>query len=118
MGSRPARSRLGADHGSVVAEFALVVPALLSVLGLALMGAGAGVQAIRLSDAAAVVARQTARGGADSVPATLAALAPGAAMDTTSEGDLICVRLTRAVALGPVDAVELAGRSCAPSAGG
>jgi len=115
---RTVRPRLAADDGSVVAEFALVVPALLSVLGLAVMVAGAGVQTIRLADAAAVVARQTARGGADSVPGTLAALAPGAVMVTSVEGDLICVRLTRSVDLGPVEAVQLSGRSCAPTAGG
>ncbi|MDY0944534.1 TadE family type IV pilus minor pilin [Frigoribacterium sp. CFBP9039] len=114
----PGRSRFPSDVGSVTAEFAVVVPALLSVVGLALVGAGAGMQAIRLSDAAAVVARQTARGGGDAVPATLAALAPGASVSTSSEGDLVCIRLTRVVALGPVEGLELTGRSCAPRAGG
>ena len=112
------RALRGAD-GSVVAEFAVVVPAVVAVVGAALIGVGAGVQAVRLADAAAVAARQTARGDAASVPGTLSALAPGAVIATTVDGELTCVHLTRAVSLGPlVGPVALTGRSCAPQAGG
>lgn len=117
-GTAPLLRSLRGDDGSVVAEFAVVVPAVVAVVGAALIGVGAGVQAVRLADAAAVAARQTARGDAASVPGTLAALAPGAVIATTVDGDLTCVRLTRAVSLGPlVGPVALTGRSCAPQAG-
>ena len=66
------------DTGSVTAEFAVVLPAVILVVALAVGAVGASAQSVRLADAAAVVARQTARGDVDSVPGTLAALAPGA----------------------------------------
>jgi Flp pilus assembly protein TadG len=107
------------DDGSVTAEFAVVLPAVLVVVALAVGAVGAASQSVRLADAAAVAARQTARGDAGSVPATLAALAPGAASSSSVEGAVVCLSLARPVSLGPLSGVvTLRARSCAPSAGG
>jgi len=120
---RPARGarpvpRLRHDRGSVTAEFAVTVPALLAVVGLVVAATGAARQSVALADAAAVVARQTARGDESAVPGTLARLAPGASATSSVEGDLVCVRVERAVDVGPLaGVVVLSSRSCAPGLG-
>ena len=112
-------SRVLRDTGSVTAEFAVVLPAVLAVLALAAGAVGASAQSVRLADAAAVAARQTARGDVDSVPATLTALAPGAESSASIEGTIVCLTVARAVSLGPLSGVvTLRARSCAPTAGG
>ncbi|TWX40200.1 hypothetical protein ES689_01650 [Frigoribacterium sp. ACAM 257] len=115
MGSAAVRR----DVGSVTAEFAVVLPAVLAVVALAVGAVGASAQSVRLEDAAAVAARQTARGDADSVPRTLASLAPGAVSSSSDDGSLVCLTVARPVSLGPLSGVvTLRARSCAPSAGG
>ena len=112
-------SRVLRDTGSVTAEFAVVLPAVLAVVALAVGAVGASAQSVRLADAAAVAARQTARGDVDAVPGTLAALAPGARSDSSIEGSIVCLTVSRAVSLGPLSGVvTLRARSCAPTAGG
>ena len=107
------------DVGSVTVEFAVVLPAVLAIVALAVGAVGASAQSVRLADAAAVAARQTARGDLESVPVTLAALAPGASSSSSLEGEVVCLALTRPVSLGPLSgAVTLRARSCAPAAGG
>jgi Flp pilus assembly protein TadG len=107
------------DAGSVTAEFAVVLPAVLAIVALAVGAVGASAQSVRLADAAAVAARQTARGDLDSVPGTLAALAPGALSTSSVEGAIVCLTVTRPVSLGPLSGVvTLRARSCAPAAGG
>jgi len=107
------------DTGSVTAEFAVVLPAVIVVVALAVGAVGASAQSVRLADAAAVAARQTARGDVDSVPETLAALAPGAESSSSLQGAIVCLTVARAVSLGPLSGVvTLRARSCAPTAGG
>jgi Flp pilus assembly protein TadG len=106
------------DGGSVTAEFAVVLPAVLAVVALAVGAVSASSQSVRLADAAAVAARQTARGDAASVPGTLAVLAPGAVSRSSVDGTVVCLSLARPVSLGPLSGVvTLRARSCAPSAG-
>jgi hypothetical protein len=102
----------------VTAEFAMTVPALVVVVSLVVAGLGVTSQSVRLADAAAVVARQTARGDGGSIAATLARLAPGATVSESSGSGLVCVDLRRDARLGPVGGVvTLTSRSCAPTAG-
>ena len=115
---RPARGALGDDRGSVTVEFAVVLPAVLLVAGLVVASAGASAQAVRLADAAAVSARQAARGDGGAVPDTVARLAPGASLTTSEEAGLVCVGLRRPVDVGPLaGVVVLTARSCAPGLG-
>lgn len=97
------RSRSG-DSGSVTAEFAAVIPAVMLVLAGSLLCLQLGSQQLRLQDAAAVTARALARG--DAAPSLA-----GASRTTRVEGDLLCARL--ALAAQPPLFIELAAESCA-----
>ena len=92
------------DRGSVTAEFAAVIPAVMLVLAASLACMQLGSQQLRLQDAAAITARALARG--DAVPSL-----PGAALATTARGDLVCARLT--LDAQPPFFVALAAQSCA-----
>ncbi|WP_157489643.1 hypothetical protein [Frigoribacterium sp. Leaf44] len=74
---------------------------LVLVPTLVIANFGVTSQSVPLAVAVAVVARQTARGDRGSVGATLARLAPGAAMSESVGADLVCVDLRREVRVGP-----------------
>lgn len=108
------------DAGSVTAEFVVVVPAVVLLLALCLSAMQLSGRQLRLQDAAAGAARSAARGdGAASAAGLVERLAPGAALEVTASGDLMCVRLDAdgGLAGGLFAAVPLAARSCAPRGG-
>jgi hypothetical protein len=103
--------------GTVTAEFAIVLPAVLFVVAVAVGALGLAADAIRLADAAGVAARAEGRGDHALAVSAVANLVPGAAVSVT-HGDLVCVRLTRSATLGPLPgAVPLSENSCAPADG-
>ena len=104
------------ERGSVTAEFAIALPAVVLVLACCLSGLQVAGQQLRLQDAAASAARAAARGGD---PGAAARLAPGASVATWSDGDLVCARLeTRSTALlGTLMAPTLSATSCALGGG-
>ena len=77
------------DRGSVTAEFAAVVPAVILLLACCLAALQIAGQQLRLQDAAADVSRSIARGGGSSEAARV-----GAAVSVTQNGDLVCARLS------------------------
>lgn len=97
------------DEGSVTAEFAAVVPAVLLMLACCLAGLQLAGQQIRLQDAAAATARSLARG--DPAPAF-----GGTAIATRVDGTLLCARLT-ASSIAPLIPLQLAAESCALQGG-
>jgi len=106
------------EEGTVTAEFAIVLPAVFVLVAACIGAMGVASQAVRLSDAASVVARQAGRGDGGRIESTLATLAPGATV-SIERGDLVCVALELSARLGPFDSVvPLTARSCAPSDGG
>lgn len=112
----PSRSRecgAGSERGSVTAEFAIAVPAVVLVLA-ACLGAMtvAGAQ-VRLQDAAAAAARSVGRGDGVGV---VARLAPGATAEQWTDGDLVCVAVSGSATLLAVP-VAIVARSCALGAG-
>lgn len=108
------RRRLGDDRGSVVAEFAVALPAVVLVLLLGMGALAAGARHVRLQDAAADAARLAARGeSAERVEATVAAGSPGATATIERQGDLVCVTATVPSGLPAV----LVARSCALAGG-
>jgi Flp pilus assembly protein TadG len=111
--------RLRADRGSVVAEFAVAMPAVLLVLATALGGVHlAGLQ-LKAQDASADAARSYARGdSAGVVAARLARQLPGARVVRVARGDLVCARVTVAPT-GPIArlGVRVGATSCALSGG-
>ncbi len=84
--------RPGDERGSVVAEFAVALPAVLLVLLLCIAALGAGARLVRLQDAVADAARLAARGEpADRVQAAVAVAATGATAVIEDRGDIVCV---------------------------
>ena len=112
-------ARLRSESGSVVAEFAIAMPAVLLVLGVALGGTQlAGLQ-LRAEDAAADAARMLGRGDGAAVGSHLATQLPGASWSRSDDGDLVCVVVTAAPG-GPASALGLRARAvgCALADGG
>jgi Flp pilus assembly protein TadG len=108
--------RLGcakADRGSVTAEFAAVVPAVLLLLACCLVGMQITGQQVRLQDAAADVSRSVARGGG-----TAAATAVGASVAVAHRGDLVCATLRARSAASGALSISLSASSCALAGGG
>lgn len=112
------RRLVGGDRGSVAAELALALPAVVLTL---LLGAGALSAASRqvsLQDAAADAARLLGRGeGAGAAAGAVSAAVPGAGIASRSEGDLVCVTASTEVAIGGLLTLPLHASSCALSGG-
>jgi Flp pilus assembly protein TadG len=108
------------DRGSVTAEFAAAVPAVVIVLVCCLAGVQVVGQQVRLQDAAAIVARSVGRGETDAVALGRAQhLAPGSRLAIAATGDLACATLDQP-ADGPTGVlrITLTARSCALADGG
>ncbi|TDN92110.1 TadE family type IV pilus minor pilin [Microbacterium sp. BK668] len=107
--------RLGGERGSVVAEFAVALPAVALVLLFGLGALSAGARQVRLQDAAADAARLVARGEPDAAAGAVVSRAvPGATAAVHPAGDLVCVTAT---ASAGVAALELSATSCALGGG-
>ncbi len=103
------------DRGSVTAEFAVTLPAVLLVLALAVSGIQAGAQQVRLQDAAADAARTLARGDtAGSTAAIARARVPGSSLSSSTRGDLLCATLSARLR-GPagIAGLETSATGCA-----
>jgi Flp pilus assembly protein TadG len=108
------RPRLGDDRGSVVAEFAVALPAIVLVLLVALGMLSAGGRQVRLQDAAADAARLAARGESDArVRGSISTAVPGATSSIGARGDLVCVTVSAPGMLG----FDLSAASCALAGG-
>ncbi|MEO7148177.1 MAG: hypothetical protein ABIW81_06665 [Terrimesophilobacter sp.] len=105
-----ARREIGAQTGSVTAEFAAVMPAVVLVLGCCLGGMQLATVQARLQDSASTVARSAARG--DSTPS--ASLGRGEATILSRHGNLLCASVTRdgSVLFGIFGVVNLTATSC------
>lgn len=98
-------ARPSSDRGSVSAEVAVSLPALLVVFGLCVNGMMAGVQRLVLTDQTAAVARLVSRGNTLEQAQGIMGV-QGVTVHT--EGDLVCVVAVRPLGIFPVTA-----RSCA-----
>lgn len=111
------RSRLGRvlreDHGVVSAEFAIVLPAVLVVLGLVIGGVMLTAHRVTLVSAAADVARLEARGDLAVAGERLAALPHAASVARSSRGALHCVTLESRPGVGLLSRIPLTATSCA-----
>ncbi len=108
------------DRGSVTAEFATALPAVVIVLVCCLAGVQVASQQVRLQDAAAIAARSIGRGETDAAAlGRVQHLANGARLAVTADGELDCVTL-RQRATGPAGLlrVTLTARSCSLADGG
>jgi Flp pilus assembly protein TadG len=107
------------ERGSVVAEFAVAMPAVLLVLGVMLGGIQLTGLQLRAQDAAADAARSWARGESGAVVAEhLARQLPAARVTRSSRGDLVCATV-RVSGRGPSArlGVTVAATACALGGG-
>lgn len=106
------------ERGSVAAELALALPAVVLTLLLGVGALSAAAQQVTLQDATADAARLLGRG--ESVAAAQAAVAASASDARVSHerrGDLICVSARVDVAVGSLISIPLTASSCALSGG-
>ena len=111
-------ARIGGDRGSVSAELALALPAVVLTLLLGVGALSAASRQVSLQDAAADAARLLGRGeGADAAAGVVSAAVPGAGVASRSEGGLVCVTASIDVAVGGVLTLPLHASSCALEGG-
>jgi hypothetical protein len=106
------------ERGSVAAELALALPAVVLTLLLGAGVLGAASRQVALQDAAADAARLLGRGeDAGRASGVVAGAVPGASMSSVASGDLICVTARADVAVGSVIRLPLEAASCALAGG-
>lgn len=110
------RRELGGDRGSVVAEFAVALPAVALVLLLGAGALGACARQVELQDAVADAARVLARGEDEGRAHSIVATAiSDAAVSVDRRGDLVCAT---AIAAAPgALSFTLRATSCALDGG-
>ncbi|RKT33431.1 TadE-like protein [Microbacterium sp. AG1240] len=107
------RQRSLGERGSVTAEFAVVLPAIVLVVTLGVGALAAGARQVRLQHAAADAARLVARGD-DPGRAHAIVGSVGGTADIQHHGDLVCVVASAPLALPLPD---LTATSCALAGG-
>ena len=109
--------RLG-DRGSVAAELALALPAVLLALLLGAGALGAAARQVALQDASADAARLLGRGeDAGAAAGVVSTAVPGASLAQQARGDLICVTAAADFSVGRLISIPLRASSCALSGG-
>jgi Flp pilus assembly protein TadG len=110
-------ARGSSERGSVSAEFALAMPAVVIVLVLCLSGIQVAALQIRLQDAAGLAARSLARDD-DDASLRAAGLVPGATLSAYATGELQCAQVS-APASGAlaITGMRLTASSCALGGG-
>ena len=108
------RPRLGDDRGSVVAEFAVALPAIVLVIAIGVGALAGSARQVRLQDAVADAARLSARGEpAQRVQDAVAASVGAVSVDISPRGDLVCVSASAPVLLG----LRVSATGCALAGG-
>lgn len=107
-----------AERGSVAAELALALPAVLLTLLLGAGALGAGARQVTLQDAVADAARLLGRGESSAIAyAAVTASVNDAEVSSELRGDLSCVSARADVAIGRFIRIPLTASSCALSGG-
>ncbi len=107
-------------RGSVTAEFATVIPAVVVVLAFCLAGVQIAGQQVRLQDVAADAARILGRGeGIAAAQGFVAAAVPGAQLTAESRDSAVCAFVQHPVALPGASMLQLTVKasSCALAGG-
>ncbi len=110
---------MSGDRGSVTAEFAVALPAVLLLMALLLSVVRLGATQVGAVDAAADAARSLGRDdGSEQVESRLARQLPGAAWSASRSGGLVCVDII-VPATGPAGLLGVAahGHACALDGG-
>lgn len=108
----------GAERGSVAAELALGLPAVVLALLLGAGALGAASRQVALQDASADAARLLGRGEApDAAQRVVSTAVPGAGLSSSHSGDLVCVTATFEASVGSLVRLPLRASSCALDGG-
>ncbi|PII84807.1 hypothetical protein BMH32_13670 [Leucobacter sp. OLJS4] len=101
------------ERGSVTAEFAVVMPAILAVLALVLGGIMLAGRRIELVSASAELARLEARGDTVLASERERRLPRGTSVSRERAGQLLCVHLRAAPGRGILSVLGISARACA-----
>jgi len=104
---------LRGERGSVTAEFAIVVPTVLVVLGLSVGAVVLAAHRLTLSSAAVELARLEARGDVAAAGARLAVLGEGVEVARSRDGPLLCIVLAARPGAGALGLIRLSAGGCA-----
>jgi Flp pilus assembly protein TadG len=105
------RERGGGDRGSITAEFAAVLPAVVLILITALGGMQLAGEQLRLQAAVTDAARMLGRGDAGATSRVSQAV-PGAKLTWSGRGDLVCAEARAPTALGILSSLTLRASAC------
>jgi Flp pilus assembly protein TadG len=114
---RSALRGLGGERGSVAAELAIALPAVLLALLLGIGALNAAAVQVSLQDVAADAARLLGRGESVARAAGVIGAVDGAGMNSSTSGDLVCVTASARVSVGRLVSIPLSARSCALDGG-
>jgi hypothetical protein len=106
------KARVTADAGTVTAEFAVVLPVVVLVLAMALGGMQLAGTQLRLQSGVADAARLLGRGDGGATADLLRAV-PGARLNETRRGDLVCATARAPTSLGLLSGITISASSCA-----
>lgn len=101
------------ERGTVTAEFAVVVPAVLVILGLVVGGIVIATNRLTLASAAADIARLEARGDTGLSAERLASAGSGITVERQRSGGLLCIKLRAGPKQGMLAALAIEGEACA-----
>lgn len=108
----------GGERGSVTAELALALPAVVLALLLGAGALGAASRQVALQDATADAARLLGRGEGEGAAAHAVSTAvPGASISSTATDDLVCVSARADVMIGGFVRIGVQASSCALAGG-
>lgn len=112
------REGAGSERGSVAAELALALPAVVLTLALGAGALGAAARQVALQDAAADAARVLGRGeDAGTAAGIVSRAVPGSTMSSGLSGDMVCVTARSEVGIGSIVRLPLQASSCALDGG-
>lgn len=100
-------------RGSVTAEFAITVPAVLLVLGLVIGSVQLAAERVSLTALAGDVARLEARGDAALAAARIASFTGNPRLARSGGSEVLCVEASSGPRAGVLSAVSVTGRGCA-----
>lgn len=100
------------ERGSVTAEFALTVPAVLLILGIAVGSVYLAAERVSLVSLAGEVAQLEARGDG-ALAAHRLAEHPGASIARMNDGRMLCVEAKSVPGAGLLSIITVTGRGCA-----
>lgn len=101
------------ERGSVTAEFAIVLPLVVGVLGVVIASISLASHSIGLVSLSAEVARLEARGDSLQASSVLEHAMPGTRVARENEGGLLCVTMRAQPAKGLLSGITISATSCA-----